>query len=86
MKKLSKKEIFSKILSYRFEGAMSLGAISTIMKREKLDYRGKSTIGRSLCAMGALIPSIESIPLDESFIGSKPILIIVEPTRNKNPA
>lgn len=40
MKRLCKKEIFSKILSYRLEGAMSLGAISTIMKREKLDYWG----------------------------------------------
>ncbi|MDQ7084749.1 MAG: hypothetical protein Q9M36_07365 [Sulfurovum sp.] len=89
MKKLSKKEIFSKILSYRFEGASSLGAISTMMKREKLDYSGASTIGRSLSAMGALIPSIESIPMDKSFqitalldeifIGSTPILIMVEP-------
>jgi len=89
MKQLSKKEIFSKILSYRFEGAMSLGAISTIMKRQKLDYSGASTISRSLSTMGALIPSVESIPIDESFkitalldeifIGSKPILITVEP-------
>lgn len=89
MKRLCKKEIFSKILSYRLEGAMSLGAISTIMKRERLDYSSKSTIGKSLSDMGALIPSIESIPLDESFkitaladeifIGSKPILITVEP-------
>jgi len=89
MKQLSKKEIFSKILSYRFEGAMSLGAISTIMKRQKLDYSGASTISKSLSTMGALIPSVESIPLDEGlkitalldeiFIGSKPILITVEP-------
>jgi hypothetical protein len=89
MKQLCKKEIFSTILSYRFEGAMSLGAISTIMKRQKLDYAGASTISKSLSAMGALIPSVESIPLDESFkitavideifIGSKPILIMVEP-------
>jgi len=89
MKQLSKKEIFSKILSYRFEGAMSLRAISTIMKRQKLDYSGASTISKSLSTMGALIPSVESIPLDESFkitalldeifIGSKPILITVEP-------
>lgn len=89
MKKLTKKEIFSKILSYKFEGAMSLDEISTIMKREGLEYSGKSTISQSLSAIGALIPSIESIPLDESFditvvldeifIGSQPILIIVEP-------
>ena len=89
MKRLCKKEIFSKILSYRLEGAMSLGAISTIMKRDKLEYSSKSTIGKSLSDMGALISSIESIPLDESFkitaladeifIGSKPILITVEP-------
>ncbi|MDQ7084270.1 MAG: hypothetical protein Q9M36_04755 [Sulfurovum sp.] len=60
-----------------------------MMKREKLDYSGASTIGRSLSAMGALIPSIESIPMDKSFqitalldeifIGSTPILIMVEP-------
>jgi len=85
----TKLEIFSKILSYKLEGAMSLGAISTIMKREKLEYSSKSTIGKSLSDMGALIPSIESIPLDQSFkitaladelfIGSKPILITVEP-------
>ncbi len=89
MKQLSKKEIFSKILSYRFEGAMSLGAISTVMKRQNLDYSGMSTISKSLSAMGVLIPSIESIPIDESFkitavldeifIGSDPILITVEP-------
>ena len=88
MKRLCKKEIFSKILSYKLEGSMSLGAISTIMKRERLDYSSKSTIGKSLSDMGALIPSIESISLDESFkitaladeifIGSKPILITVE--------
>jgi len=89
MKKLTKREIFSKILSYKFEGAMSLDEISTIMKREDLEYSGKSTISQSLLAMGALIPSIESIPFDESFeitavldeifIGSQPILITVEP-------
>jgi len=89
IKELSKKDIFSKILSYRFEGAMSLGAISTIMKRQELSYSGTSTISRSLSAMGALIPSVESIPIDEKFkitvlldeifIGTKPIFIIVEP-------
>ena len=89
MKKLTKKDIFSKILSYRFEGASSLGAISTMMKREELKYSGVSTIGKSLSEMGALIPSIESIPIDKSFqitalfdeifVGSTPILIMVEP-------
>jgi len=85
----NKKKIIKKILSYRLEGAMSISAISTIMKREKLNYSGQSTISQSLSAIGAVIPPIESIPedkefkitvlLDEIFIGSQPILITVEP-------
>jgi len=58
----SKKEIIKKILSYRLEGAMSISAISTIMKREGLNYSGQSTISQSLSAIGALISPIESIP------------------------
>jgi hypothetical protein len=85
----NKKEIIKKILSYRLEGTMSTGAISTVMKREGLDYSGPSTISQSLSASGALISPIESIPtdkefkiialLDEIFIGSQPILITLEP-------
>jgi hypothetical protein len=86
----TKKEITETILSYRLEGGMSIGSISTVMKRQELDYSGASTISQSLSAIGALIPSIESIPmdkelkemtvlLDEIFIGSQPILITVEP-------
>ena len=85
----NKKEIIKKILSYRLEGTMSTGAISTVMKREGLDYSGPSTISQSLSASGALISPIESIPtdkefkiialLDEIFIGSQPILITLDP-------
>lgn len=89
IEKLSKKEVIKSILSYRFEGGMSIAAISTVMKRQRLDYSGKSTISQSLSTIGALLPSIKSIPvdkdfkitalLDEIFIGSSPILITVEP-------
>jgi len=85
----TKKEIIKKILSYRLEGSMSISEISTVMKREKLNYSGQSTISQSLSAIGALILPIESIPkdkefkitvlLDEIFIGSQPILITLEP-------
>ena len=84
-----KKDMTETILSYRLEGGMSIGEISTVMKRRKLDYSGQSTISQNLSAMGALIPAIESISidkelkitalLDEIFIGSQPILITVEP-------
>ncbi len=85
----NKKEMTETILSYRLEGGMSIGAIATVMKRQGLDYSGASTISQSLSAIGALIPAVESIPiekelkvtalLDEIFIGSQPILITVEP-------
>jgi len=85
----SKKEMTETILSYRLEGGMSIGEISTVMKRRRLDYSGESTISQSLSAIGALIPAVVSIPidkelkvtalLDEIFIGSQPILITVEP-------
>jgi hypothetical protein len=89
-KSYKKKEIIETILSYRLEGGMSIGAISTVMKRQGLDCSGASTISQSLSAIGALISSTESIPkdkalkkvtllLDEIFIGSQPILITVEP-------
>jgi len=89
IKESNKKDAIEYILSHRLEGAMSIGDISTIMKRYNLDYSGRSTIGQSLSAIGALIPTIESIPidkeleisvvLDEIFIGSQPILVMVEP-------
>ena len=84
-----KKELIESILSYRLEGGMSIGAISTVMKRQGLEYSGKSTISQSLSKIGALIPSVASLGiekelkrtalLDEIFIGSQPILITVEP-------
>jgi len=55
------------ILSYRLEGGMSIGAISTVMKRQKLDYSGESTISQSLSAIGALIPTVESIPIEQKL-------------------
>ncbi len=67
IEKLNKKEVIKTILSYRFEGGMSIAAISTVMKRQGLDYSGKSTISQSLSAIGALLPSIESIPVDKDF-------------------
>jgi len=85
----NKKEITETILSYRLEGGMSIGEMSTVMKRQGLKYSGRSTISQSLSAIGALIPAVESISieeelkvtvlLDEIFIGSQPILITVEP-------
>ena len=49
----NKKEMTETILSYRLEGGMSIGEISTVMKRRRLDYSGESTISQSLSAIGA---------------------------------
>ena len=55
------------MLSYRLEGGMSIGAMSTVMKRRGLDYSGESTISQSLSAIGALIPTVESIEIEKEL-------------------
>ena len=88
-KKLSKKELISRMLLHRMVGKSSIEAISTIMKYDKLDYSSVGFVSQSLSAIGALLPSVQIIPIDEKieitavsdeiFIGNQPILITVEP-------
>ena len=77
------------ILSLRFEGKCSLGAISTIMNRLDLPYCSESYISKTLKEIGGLLPQSQKIELDgefeaygvadEIFVKSKPILITGEP-------
>ncbi len=77
------------ILSLRFEGKCSLGAIATIMKRLDLPYCSESYISQTLKEIGGLLPEAQKIELDgereaygvadEIFATSKPILITGEP-------
>jgi len=77
------------ILSLRFEGKCSLGAIATIMKRFDLPYCSESYISQTLKEIGGLLPQAQKIELDEEFeaygvadeifVKSKPILITGEP-------
>jgi hypothetical protein len=87
--KLSKKKIFSKMLSSRMEGRCSIEAISTIMKREEFSLNSVGMISQTLSSIGKLLPSsIESnatapiklmVASDEIFSKSAPILITVDP-------
>jgi len=77
------------ILSLRFEGKCSLGAMTTIMKRLDLPYCSESYISQTLKEIGGLLPQAQKIELDgefeahgvadEIFVKSKPILITGEP-------
>jgi hypothetical protein len=77
------------ILSLRFEGKCSIGAIATIMKRLDLPYCSESYISQTLKEIGGLLPQAQKIELDgefeahgvadEIFAKSKPILITGEP-------
>lgn len=77
------------MLSLRLEGRCSLGAISAIMKRFKVEFSSVGKISQSLHDIGALLPSTlswagESVKLvvflsDELFATRRPILVTVEP-------
>jgi len=86
---ISKKELFSKMLSYRMEGRCSIEAISSLMQRDKLALSSVGMISQTLSSIGKLLPSnIESnitapielmVASDEIFSKSIPILITVDP-------
>ena len=86
---ISKKELFSKMLSYRMEGRCSIESISNIMKREKLALSSIGMVSQTLSSIGTLLPKkIESsnkssiklmVASDEIFSKSAPILITVDP-------
>jgi hypothetical protein len=88
-KQILKKELISRMLLHRMVGKSSIEAISTIMKYDELDYSSVGFVSQSLSAIGALLPSVQIIPIDEKieitaiadeiFIGNEPILITVEP-------
>jgi len=77
------------MLLHRMVGKSSIEAISTIMKYDELDYSSVGYVSQSLSAIGALLPSIQIVPIDEKieikavadeiFISNQPILITVEP-------
>jgi len=85
----NKRESVKKILSLRFEGKCSLGAIATVMKRFDVSYSSESYISQTLKEIGGLLPQAQKIELDgvleaygvadEIFVKSKPILITGEP-------
>ena len=77
------------MLLLRMVGKSSIEAISTIMKYDELKYSSMGSVSQSLSAIGALLPTVQIIPLDkrkeitavadEIFIGNQPILITLEP-------
>ena len=87
--KISKKEIISRILLHRMVGKSPIEGISTIMKYDEYKYSSVGSVSQSLSAIGAILPSVQVIPVDEIieiktvsdeiFIGSQPILITLEP-------
>lgn len=88
-KKISKKELMSRMLLLRMVGRSSIEAISTIMKYDELEYSSVGSVSQSLSAVGALLPSVQTVAIDEKieitavsdeiFIGNQPILITLEP-------
>ena len=88
-KKISKKELISRMLLHRMVGKSSIEAISTIMKYDEFRYSSVGSVSQSLSAIGALIPTVQTVPIeekieitavsDEIFIGNQPILITLEP-------
>ena len=84
-----KQESVKYILCLRFEGKCSIGAISTIMKRNNLPYSSESYISKTLKEIGGVLSQSQeivsdekiSIPIvsDEIFVKSKPILISADP-------
>jgi len=88
-KKISKKELISRMLLHRMVGKSSIEAISTIMKYDGLEYSSVGSVSQSLSAIGELLVPVQVLPIDdkieitavadEIFIGNQPILITVEP-------
>ena len=88
-KKISKKELISRMLLHRMVGKSSIEAISTIMKYDEFRYSSVGSVSQSLSAIGALLPTVQTVPIDEKieitavsdeiFIGNQPILITLEP-------
>ncbi|MBL0722017.1 MAG: hypothetical protein JJV88_05500 [Sulfurovum sp.] len=88
-KQIDKKEIISKMLMLRMVGGSSIQAISSLMKYDDLNYSSVGSISQNLWAIGKMLPTVQSIPMDdkievtavsdEIFIGNQPILITAEP-------
>jgi len=88
-KKITKKELISRMLLHRMVGKNSIESISEIMNYDQLKNSSVGSISQSLSAIGALLPTVQSIPVDkvveitatsdEIFIGNRPILITLEP-------
>jgi hypothetical protein len=88
-KKIGKKEIIARILMHRMVGGSSIQAISSLLKYDNLEYSSLGSISQNLSNIGKILPSIQSIPMDdkieitavsdEIFIGNQPILITAEP-------
>ena len=86
---ISKKELLSRMLLHRMVGKSSIDSISTLMRYDNLSYSSVGSISQSLSAVGALLPKVQTIPIekkleitavaDEIFIGNQPILITAEP-------
>ena len=77
------------MLLHRMVGKNSIESISEIMKYDNFQYSSIGYISQSLSAIGALLPKVQTVPVDEVieitatsdeiFIGNKPILITLEP-------
>lgn len=77
------------MLLHRMVGKSSIEAISTIMKYDEFRYSSVGSVSQSLSAIGALLPTVQTVPIDEKieitavsdeiFIGNQPILITLEP-------
>ena len=77
------------MLLLRMVGKSSIEAISTIMKYDEFKYSSVGSVSQSLSTIGALLPSVQTVAIDERikitavadeiFIGKQPILITLEP-------
>ena len=66
-KKISKKELISRMLLHRMVGKSSISAISEIMKYDEFKYSSVGSVSQSLLAIGTLLPTVQVIPLDEKI-------------------
>ena len=88
-KRISKKEIISKMLMLRMVGGSSIQDISSLMKYDELDYSSVGSTSQNLSAIGKMLPMVQTIFSDENieitavsdeiFIGNQPILITADP-------
>ena len=88
-KKIGKKEIIARVLMLRMVGGSSIQAISSLLKYDELEYSSVGSISQNLSAIGKMLPTVQTIPMDERkeitavadeiFIGNQPILITAEP-------